>query len=337
MAGADIAEDASIALYKCTARHGRVRYARHMTDTDLNLLPALDALLAEGSVAGAARRLGLSASAMSRALARLRAATGDPLLVRAGRGMVPSPHATDLRSRVHELTLDAHAVLRPAAETLDLSRLNRTFIIRSNEGFVEILAGRLIAAVTAIAPNVRLQFAPKPDKDVRALRDGTVDLEIGVLGKSGPEVRLQTLFRDHFVGAVRDGHPLLRKGKITPVRYTAFGHVVASRRGAADGPVDEALAALGLTRTVVAVVPNFRAALAVASVSDLVALVTNSFFSATHGHQRKSSAALVRSFPLPVHTEAITISQMWHPRFDADPAHRWLRALVLENCREPGR
>ena len=307
-----------------------------MTDTDLNLLPALDALLAEGSVAGAARRLGLSASAMSRALARLRAATGDPLLVRAGRGMVPSPRATDLRNRVHELTQDVHAVLRPAAETLDLSQLKRTFIIRSNEGFVEIVAGRLIAAVTAIAPKVRLQFAPKPDKDVRALREGTVDLEIGVLGKSGPEVRLQTLFRDHFVGAVRDGHPLLKKGKITPARYTGFGHVVASRRGAGavDGPVDQALGALGLTRTVVAVVPNFRAALAVASVSDLVALVTNSFFCATQGHQSKSSAALVRSFPLPVHTDAITVSQMWHPRFDADPAHRWLRALVLENCRE---
>ena len=238
---------------------------------------------------------------------------------------------------MHELTQDVHAVLRPAAETLDLSQLKRTFIIRSNEGFVEIVAGRLIAAVTAIAPKVRLQFAPKPDKDVRALREGTVDLEIGVLGKSGPEVRLQTLFRDHFVGAVRDGHPLLKKGKITPARYTGFGHVVASRRGAVDGPVDQALAALGLTRTVVAVVPNFRAALAVASVSDLVALVTNSFFSATQGHQSKSSAALVRSFPLPVRTDAITVSQMWHPRFDADPAHRWLRALVLENCREPRR
>jgi DNA-binding transcriptional LysR family regulator len=212
---------------------------------------------------------------------------------------------------------------------VDLSQLKRTFIIRSNEGFLEIVAGHLTAAVTAIAPKVRLQFAPKPDKGVQALRDGTVDLDIGVLGRSGPEVRLQTLFRDHFVGAVRDGHPLLKKGKITPGRYTGFGHVVASRRGAATGPVDEALAALGLTRSVVAVVPNFRAALAVASVSDLVALVTNSFFIATQGHQSKSRAALVKSFPLPVRTEAITVSQMWHPRVDSDPAHRWLRAMVL--------
>ena len=311
----------------------RVRYFRHMADIDLNLLIAFDALLAEGSVVGAARRLGLSASAMSRTLARLRAATGDPLLVRAGRGLVPTPHATELRERVRDVTQDAQAVLRPASASLDLAELKRSFTIRSNEGFVEVSAAPLVAAVTAVAPNVRLRFAPKPDKDVRALREGLVDLEIGVLGESGPEVRLQTLFRDHYVCAVREGHPLLGRGKVTPERYAACGHVVASRRGHASGPVDEALAALGLSRPVVVVVPSFRAALAVASVSDLVALVTSSFFNATQEHQAKSGPAALRSFPLPVRTEAITVSQMWHPRLDADPTHRWLRGLVLATCR----
>jgi DNA-binding transcriptional LysR family regulator len=308
-----------------------------MADTDLNLLTALDALLAEGSVAGAARRLGLSASAMSRTLARLRAATGDPLLVRAGRSMVLTPHATELRERVRDLAQDARAVLRPAVASLDLAGLKRCFTIRCNDGFVEVFAAQLVAAVTAAAPHVRLHFAPKPDKDVRALREGLVDLEIGVLGTSGPEVRLQTLFRDHFVCAVRQGHPLLGRGKITAERYAACGHVVASRRGHWSGPVDEALAALGLSRTVVVVVPSFRAALAVASVSDLVALVTGSFFDATQGHRAKSGPAPVRSCPLPVRTEPITVSQMWHPRLDADPAHRWLRGLVLATCRAQGR
>jgi len=283
-----------------------------MAKIDLNLLTALDALLVEGTVVGGARRLGLSASAMSRTLARLRAATGDPLLVRAGRGMVPTPHATELRERVRDLSQDAQAVLRPIVTSLDLAELKRTFTIRSNEGFVEVFAAHLVTAVTAVAPNVRLHFAPKHDKDVRALREGFVDLEIGVLGKSGPEVRIQTLFRDHFVCAVREGHPILGRGKVTPKRYAACGHVVASRRGHDSGPVDEALAPLGLSRTVVAVVPGFRAALAVASVSDLVALVTSSFFNATQRHQAKSGLAAVRSFPLPVRTEAITVSQMWH-------------------------
>jgi DNA-binding transcriptional LysR family regulator len=228
-------------------------------------------------------------------------------------------------------------VLRPAAGGLDFAKLKRSFTIRSNEGFVEIFAARLVAAVTAAAPNVRLHFAPKPDKDVRALREGVVDLEIGVLGESGPEVRLQTLFRDHFVGAVREGHPLVAKGKITPARYAACGHVVASRRGHVSGPVDKALAALGLSRTVVAVVPSFRAALAIASASDLVALVTHSFFNTTQGDQTRSSPTVLRSFPLPVRTEAVTISQMWHPRLDADPVHRWLRGLVVETCREQRR
>jgi len=304
-----------------------------MADIDLNLLTALDALLAEGSVAGAARRLGLSASAMSRTLARLRAATGDPLLVRAGRSMMPTPRAIDLRNRVHELNQDARAVLRPAVAGLDLTRLKRSFIIRSNEDFIEMFSPRLLAAAIGAAPNVRLRFAPKPDKDVRALREGLIDLEIGVLGKSGPEVRLQGLFRDHFVGAVRAGHPLLGKAKLTAARYSAFGHVVASRRGVVHGPVDDALAALGLAREVVAVVPSFRAALAIASETDLVALVSSSFFSSAYASGDKSKPALVRSFSLPVRTDGITVSQMWHPRFDADPAHRWLRGLVLANCR----
>jgi DNA-binding transcriptional LysR family regulator len=302
-------------------------------EADLNLLTALDALLAEGTVSGAARQLGLSASAMSRTLARLRAATGDPLLVRAGREMVPTPHAVALRERVHDLTRDAHAVLHPAAGGLDLATLKRNFTIRSNEGFVEIFAAALVAATTAAAPNACLRFAPKPDKDVRALRDGTVDLEIGVLGESGPEVRLQGLFRDHFVGAVRADHPLFGVGTITAEQYAACGHVVASRRGLAKGPVDEALAERGLARTVVAVVPGFRAALAVASTSDLIALVTRSFFDATQAGLSGSGPARLVSFALPIRTEAITISQMWHPRLDADPAHRWLRGLVLETCR----
>ncbi len=118
---------------------------------DLNLLTALDALLADGSVAGAARRLGLSESAMSRTLARLRAATGDPLLVRAGRGMAPKPRAAELGERVRDLVHEAGAVLRPAAAGLDLAALERTFAIRANEGFTEAFA-RLIVAAMAAAP-----------------------------------------------------------------------------------------------------------------------------------------------------------------------------------------
>src|SRR3546814_567095 len=166
-----------------------------MSRPDLNLLVTLDVLLAEGSVAGAARRLRLSPSAMSRALARLRETTGDPLLVRAGRGLVPTPRALELRERVGRLVHDGEAVLRPA-ETLDLKRLVRTFTLRTSEGFVENFGPNLIARVGVEAPGVRLRFVQKPGKDSASLRDGTVDLETGVLGKAiGPEVRAQALDR----------------------------------------------------------------------------------------------------------------------------------------------
>src|SRR5437016_4742915 len=167
-----------------------------MSRPDLNLLATLDVLLAEGSVARAAARLRLSPSAMSRALARLRETTGDPLLVRAGRGLVPTPRALELRERVGQLVQDGEAVLRPA-QTLSLKLLVRTFTLRTSEGFVENFGPDLIARVGRQAPGVRLRFVQKPDKDSASLRDATVDLETGVVSETtGPEVRAQALFRD---------------------------------------------------------------------------------------------------------------------------------------------
>ena len=297
-----------------------------MTKPDLNLLATLDVLLAEGSVARAAQRLRLSPSAMSRALARLRATTGDPLLVRAGRGLVPTPRALELRERVSQLVQDGEAVLRPA-ETLDLKQLVRTFTLRTSEGFVENFGPGLIARAGKEAPGVRLRFVPKPDKDSASLRDGTVDLETGVVGETtGPEVRAQALFRDRFIGVVRKGHPL-SKGKITPSRYAAGHHVLVSRRGLDKGPIDEALKPLGLKREIVAIVAGFSAALALARTSDLIASVPERHT----GNLRDG----MHSFRLPVVIPEITVSLLWHPRLDADAAHRWLRGCVRDACLSP--
>lgn len=299
-----------------------------MKTIDLNLLPALEALLAEGSVTAAARRLGLSSSAMSRTLTRLRAVTGDPLLVRAGRGLVPTPRAIALRERVHGVALEARNVLSPQADTLDLARLERTFTIRANEGFIGLFSVALVAAVIGAAPNARLRFAPKPAKEAGPLRDGTIDLEIGVLGDFAPEVRAQLLFRDQFIGVVRDGHPLL-SAPVTPERYAAARHVVVSRTGRFPGPVDDALETLGMRREIVAVVPGFPDALRIARQSDLVALVTRSCLSAS------DFADGLISFPLPVKTPDINVMALWHPRMETDPAHRWLRDTVASVCRSP--
>lgn len=303
-----------------------------MGTLDLNLLHALDALLEEGSVTGAARRLGLSASAMSRTLARLRSATGDPLLVRAGRGLVPTPRAAELRGRVHDLARDVREVLSPQAGEMDLTTLARTFTIRANEGFIEQFAARLVASVIEKAPNVRLWFAPKPEKDATPLREGAIDLEIGVLGVSAPEVRTHLLFRDEFVGVARAGHPLF-DGPVTPERYAACRHVVASRRGAFSGPVDDALEELGLERFTAVVVPGFPDALRIARQSDLVALVPRTCLSGETTDTGTHANQLV-CFDLPVRTHKIAVSAMWHPRMDADLAHRWLRDMVMAACRQ---
>ena len=292
---------------------------------DLNLLVTLDVLLAEGSVAAAARRLRLSPSAMSRALARLRETTGDPLLVRAGRGLVPTPRALKLRERVSQLVKDAEAALRPA-EKLNLRQLVRTLTLRTSEGFVENFGPDLIARVREAAPGVRLRFVQKPDRESTSLRDGTVDMETGVVGKmTGPEVRAQALFRDRFIGVVRVGHPL-GQGEITTTRYAAGRHISVSRRDSGEGPIDEALKLLGLEREIVTIVTGFSTALALARASDLIASVPE--------RHTGILRAGMHSFPLPVATPEITVSLLWHPRLDADSAHRWLRGCVREACAE---
>lgn len=294
-----------------------------MSRPDLNLLVTLDVLLAEGSVARAARRLRLSPSAMSRALARVRAATGDPLLVRAGRSLVPTPRAHELRERVAQLVQESEAVLRPTG-TLDLAGLGRMFTLRTSDGFVENFGAALIARVAAEAPGVRLCFVPKPDKDSAPLREGRVDLETGVVGQAmGPEVRAQALFRDRFIGVVRAGHPLA-KGRLTSERFAAGRHIAVSRRAQDRGPLDVALEPLGLKRNIAVVVGGWSTAVALARSTDLIATVPER-------HTGNLRAGLC-SFGLPVSLPEITVSLLWHPRQDADPAHRWLRTRVRDVC-----
>jgi DNA-binding transcriptional LysR family regulator len=304
----------------------KLRYDRWMSRPDLNLLVTLDVLLAEGSVARAARRLRLSPSAMSRALARLRETTGDPLLVRAGRGLVPTPRALELRERVGQLVQDGEAVLRPA-EALNLEQLVRTFTLRTSDGFAENFGPELIARIGEEAPGVRLRFVQKPDKDSAPLRDGTIDLETGIVGTAtGPEVRAQALFRDRFIGVVRTEHSL-SQGEITPSRYAAGRHILVSRRGLEQGPIDEALKPFGLEREIITIVGGFSTALALARGSDLIASVPE--------RHTGSLRAGMHSFPLPVSMPEITVSLLWHPRMDADPAHRWLRKCVRDACASP--
>jgi DNA-binding transcriptional LysR family regulator len=319
------AEAARLATNMCVWRYIRVILHDwcNMSSPDLNLLITLDVLLTECNVTRAARRLRLSPSAMSRSLARLRETMGDPLLVRAGRGLVPTPRALELREKVSKLVMDAQAVLRPESAP-DLKQLIRTFTLRTSEGFAENFGSDLVERVSALAPGVRLSFIQKLDKDSTQLREGSVDLETGVVAAMiGPEVRAQALFRDRFVGVVRSGHPL-SQGEITPSRYADGQHISISRRGLEMQPIDEALALLGFERNIAVVVGGFSTAVAMARASDLIASVPE-----RHTGNLRSG---MHTFSLPFTTPEFTVSLLWHPRSHADAAHRWLRGLVLETC-----
>ncbi|WP_054286840.1 LysR family transcriptional regulator [Gulbenkiania mobilis] len=294
-----------------------------MTSPDFNLLIALEALLDTGSVAGAARRLGLSASAMSRTLQRLRDTTGDPLLVRSGRGLVPTPRALALRARVGGLVQEVGQMLRPAAP-LDLSTVRQRFTVLCSDGFVENFGAALLARVAAEAPGIHLHFRPKGQRSNAPLREGAADLEIGVVGATtAPDFHARALFRDRFVAVVRAGHPLDKAG-LTPTEYAAERHVVDDRHAPAQDPVDGALSALGLARTIVATVGGFAPALALVRDAGLLATVPE--------HHTRHLRQGLSVIPLPVALPDITVSMLWPPRLDADPLHCWLRGVVHAVC-----
>jgi DNA-binding transcriptional LysR family regulator len=212
-----------------------------MPTPDLNQLVVLDAVLRENSVVRAAQRLQLSPSAMSRALARVRETVGDPILVKAGRGLVPTPRATELRDRIGQVLQEAEAILLPVRMP-DLRRVVRTFTVRTSEGFVETFGPAVLRRVAKDAPGVHLRFVARQTRDASGLRDGSVDLETGVVdATTSPELRQVPLFADRMVGVVRAGHPL-RKGRITAARYAAAAHIGLSRPTIDQGWVEAAAA-----------------------------------------------------------------------------------------------
>ncbi|MGN5391509.1 LysR family transcriptional regulator [Streptomyces sp. JL7001] len=288
---------------------------------DLNLLAALDVLLEESSVSRAAARLHLSEPAMSRTLGRIRKALGDPVLVRAGRVMVPTPHALAVRGEVRSVVERARALFLSGGQ-VDLPTLTRTFTVLANDAFTAVTGAALFSRVTREAPGVRLRFLAESHVEVPALREGVADLELGVIDTRSPEVHVEHLYDERMVAVVRPGHPLLR-GRPTARRFAAADHLIASRRGRLEGPVDTALAEQGLSRRVVGSVGSFPASLFVLRESDLVGLLT--------ARAVPLAAALgLETFDIPLDLPPLPFGMAWHPRHDADPAHAWLRDRARE-------
>ncbi|MFF7709395.1 LysR substrate-binding domain-containing protein [Pseudomonas sp. NPDC007930] len=296
---------------------------------DLNLLVALHILLEEGSVAAAARRMHLSAPAMSRTLGRIRQVFDDPILVRSGRGLVPTPRALALREQARGLVEQAHGLFTEGRE-LQLATLRRGFTLRANDVFIGAWGGALLQQFNAQAPQAVLRFLPESDLDHAPLGDGSLDLAIGSPRSFGPDIKVQHLVDCGFSGVARAGHPLFEH-PISAARLAAFDHVAVSRRGLAEGPLDAALAAEGLARQVRYVVPTFHAALFAVAGSDLVLPNMPLALLATLA----PLGLALRPFNLPFALPSVPLQQAWHPRLHHDPAHRWLRQLVRQVAQAP--
>ncbi len=292
-----------------------------MKSLDFNLLSALDALLSTGSVSGAALRMHLSTPAMSHTLARIREALGDPILVRAGRKLVPTPRALELREPVRRLVAEARELMQPSSAA-PLARIQREFVLRAPEGMGIVYGAKLLAALQLAMPLASLRFVPESDSDATALREGRIDLDIGCLRDLAPEIQTSLLYEQHIVGVVHAGHALCM-GRMTVKRFAAEQHVAMAQRGRSKDAFDALLAQAGCIRHIVLTVPSAYGALMAAARSNMVACVPEPV-------ARNVAPSLgLEIIKLPVPLPAEQVVQAWHPRVDADPAHQCLRQCVM--------
>ncbi len=296
-----------------------------LSTVDLNLLVALDALLQANSVSGAAARVGLSTPAMSHALARLRRRLDDPILVRAGQGMVPTPRAAQLRDQVQELVSNARSVLGPGPG-FDPSTADRELRLRASDYVLSTLGAALDRRLAAQAPRIRLRFSPNNLDDPEQVREGAADLAIGVYRDLPPELRIQTLFEERLVCVVRRDHPTIRS-RLGLRQYLETQHVQVAPRGRPGGHVDQVLARDGKHRHIARAVPFFLSGMQLAAQTDYLLTLPERLARAW----AERLALRVLEPPLPLRPYPVV--QIWHPRHDADAGHQWLRQHVMATAK----
>lgn len=291
----------------------------HMAGLDLNLALVLHALLAERSVSRAAKRLGMSQSATSHALARLRRSLADPLFLRVPQGIVPTPRAEALAEPLAAgLALLEQSLLPP--QRFDPATAQRQFRIAASDYVEFLLLPRFLGALASEAPRVHVWVRPYADEALATLQRGDLDLVLGVVGPEAQQLQLQSrqLITERLVCVVREGHPLTR-GRLTLQRFAAAQHVLIAPRGRPGGPIDDALAERGLQRQVAVAVPHFLAAPHIVAQTDLVL---------TMAERIAASFATVlplKLLELPFELPPVRGMMLWHERHAGDPAHAWFR------------
>ncbi len=303
----------------------------NIAQIDANLLVSLDVLLAERSVTRSAKRLGLSQSAMSHQLRRLRELFEDPLLVGGRGGMVPSPLAETLEAPLRRALLDLGRAVRGEL-AFDPATAQRTFTVATKDTVEMLGLPPLLGVMARQAPGIRMHAQPLSSRSFVGLQDGDVDVAIGgsarsVLGMNLPGLRERVLFEHPFVCVVRRGHAAAKAGRLEIDDYLALRHIqIETPGGPHSAAIDDALAERGLARTISAKVSSFVAGLFVVASTDLVATVVKGI--AAPLAPRLGLTML--DAPLDLAGEPLTLT--WHERFDQDPANKWLRARIVEIC-----
>jgi DNA-binding transcriptional LysR family regulator len=291
---------------------------------DLNLLVVLDVLLAERNVTRAATRLGLSQPAVSNALARLRSALGDPLLVRTRQGMAPTPRALALVDGLRD-ALDLMGNTLTDAERFEPATARRTFVLAATDYVQFVLLGRLVQRVRRLAPEVTIDVSPIMQQfPWQQLEAGSIDLVLGGAStrESPRALHRRRLFRDRVVCILREDHPYA-SGPFTLERYLDLAHVEALPLGT-HGLADEVLAQLGHERRTHVTVPHFLVAPYIVVQSDCCFTLAERIATP----MAEQLPLVVR--PLPFEMPSVSIAAFWHDRVHGDAAHRWLRRLVAE-------
>lgn len=240
--------------------------------------------------------------------------------------MVLTPRAEILKPRVRRVVAEAERVFQEP-ETFQPTQLERGFTLSVTDYLMEVIGGALDDELRDDAPGVDLRFVPVTVDDGEALRRGDTDLAIGIYGDLPPELRTRPALTDRFVCAVRRDHPAIKR-RLTLRQYVRLSHVQIAPRGQPGGYVDQLLAERGQRRRVGRAVPYFRTALEMVARSDAVITVSERLV------ERFAPALGLRVLEPPLPLEPYTLSLVWHPRFDGDPAHRWLRDRILRRCHE---
>jgi DNA-binding transcriptional LysR family regulator len=301
-------------------------HAVHLSSIDVNLLVALRALLETRNVTAAGRRLGLSPSATSHALARLRGLLGDPLLVRAGRALILTPRASALAEPLAQALEALETALAPR-EALDPRTLARSFRIETTDHVQFVLLRALDARAREESPRVNIYLQSLQPETFARLREGAIDLAISVYNGVDADLERQNLFDDRLVAVMRRGHPALRR-RMTLARFAALDHLLVAPNGSPTGLVDRLLADHGLRRRVARTSSTFLDIAFLVADTDYVVSLPETVARPLLG---KWKLEMVR-LPLPLPT--FTHSMVWHRRYTKDPAHAWFRGLVAAATKE---